>query len=762
MRRFLRAENGAVSVYLILIIVPIFLFQAVLIDFARIKVAEKETESAVQAAARSVMSSFDTDLQKRGLYGMGLSQEASEQLFGDVFIRNLSSSVSAKGFHFIDTHSLEDSTRVTPVYSLANHVIFERQLTQDMKIKAPIEYTLEIVDKFQKSGVKEPFQLGSQFAKEAAEVEKLIKQREDALDEAWHSTEAMNAKLTSYHTYYRTRIAALNELADRIGIHTVDGIRDDMTATNEHLQSLASSISDMELSIASLSKAGAESVESIKSLVAAKSSLEQQASTLTHKLSELQALLQNVLDYTALTVRTKLELAANASEIARLQQIIEPAIRLAKQKNDDIRTKLLGISDSSSTGSLGGAKDVFQHVSLIRDDYFYQYQTSIASITALFSAFQASVESVNLYTTEHTAQINQRNEAYWNEMNSFYAKQSSLEKVRMNANSATEANKQAQTNTIQAILEKAKQAIGGCDISASPSGDEALYSKLQGDSDQTAAIKEQGYYQKYRQANAQDATIGNDVAYELDKAESTSLRAMDILGSISHMAEMLRTELYVNEYAFTKFNYRTYGLEKTPTGEPKLSNELIDPGTHVLANQEVEYLLYGFSSCAANITSAYAEMFSLRLAIRTLEALLDPEKELLNVGSPLLVLLVAAAQGAAKAFGDMNALVKGEAVELSSKLSVTAFKLTYKDYLRLFLMLHSNNTKLMARMQGLIELETGKDLLQETTYMQANAASEIRLWFIPKMIRLLEGSGLLGCKVVGTQCQFNRSAVVSY
>ncbi|MNR63931.1 hypothetical protein D3C85_1864000 [compost metagenome] len=68
----------------------------------------------------------------------------------------------------------------------------------------------------------------------------------------------------------------------------------------------------------------------------------------------------------------------------------------------------------------------------------------------------------------------------------------------------------------------------------------------------------------------------------------------------------------------------------------------------------------------------------------------------------------------------------------------------------------------MARMQALLELETGKDLTLEASYIQANATSEIRLWFIPQMMKLFNGSDLLGCKVVGTQCQFNRTAIVSY
>jgi predicted nucleic acid-binding Zn-ribbon protein len=752
LRRFLYAENGAVSVYLILIIVPIFLFQAVLIDFARIKVAEKETESVINAATRAVMSSFDTELQKRGLYGMGLSQEESEKLFSDVFIKNMSGGVTSDAFHFINTKAVEGSMRVTPVYSLASHVIFEGQLLEDMKIKAPIEYTLEIADKFQKSGVREPFQLGSQFAKDAVELEKLIEQREGALDEAWQSTEVLYAKTTSFHSYYGTRIAELDDLAAHIGIHTIDEVRGEISQVNEELQSLSNTIRNMDLTLASLVQAGPEAASSIQTIVEAKRTLQEQASTLSQKINELEVLVQQIMKYTALVISTKLEVSTNESDVRQLQQLIEPTLRLAKQKNDEIRSKLTGISSSSINGAQG-ANDVFQNVSLIGDDYFYQYQTSVARIAALFSAFQSSVERVFLFTSEHTSEVNQANDTYWSAANDFHSKQSPIEKSRMDKNEATTMNKQTQKNKIQVVLDQAKQSIGGCTLPNSQSGDAAHYSKLQGES---------GLYQKYRQANAQDITIGNDVAYDLDKAEPASLSAMDILGAINHAAEVLRDELYVNEFALTKFNYRTYGLEKDPNGKQKLSNELVDPGTHALASQEVEYLLYGFSSCAANISSAYAEMFSLRLAIRTVEGLLDPKKELLNIGSPLLVLLAPAAQGAVEALVDMNALVKGDAVELSSKLSAAALKLTYKDYLRLFLMLHSNNAKLMSRMQALLELETGKDLIQVTSYIQANATSEIRLWFIPQVMKLLDGTGLLGCKVVGTQCQMNRTAVITY
>ncbi|SDN82105.1 hypothetical protein SAMN04487897_10537 [Paenibacillus sp. yr247] len=759
MRKFVRSEKGAVSVYLILIIVPIFLFQAVLIDFARIKLAEKETESAVKAATRSVMSAYDTKLQAMGLYGLGISQAETEELFLEVFANNLSGHVSPGAFHYVDTRPLDNGMRVTPVYALASHVIFERQVLEDMKIKAPIEYTLEITDKFRKSGTKAPFQLGSQFSKEASELEKLIDQREKALNEAWQSSEELHAKTTLYHTYYQARIAELDNLAAQIGIHTVGEVKSDIINVINQLRSIQDSIIDLDMSIAALSQSGPGSVASMQSILESRRILGEQAQVLTQKQNELEVLLQLIIKYAALIAATKLEVPANGREIGQLRRKIEPALRLANQRNDEIRTKLNGIPNGSEIGN-SSVYEVFQNVPVMGDDYFYGYQTAVASITALFAAFQEVVNTVYLYTSDNTSRANKANDAYSSESNDFYGKQSILEKTRMDNNGVITENKQQQKTKIQAVLDQAKQTLGACSLTNTQSGDTVLYNRLQGTGEEESGGK--GFYQKYREANAQDTTIGSEIAYDLEKPEPVSLKAMGMLEAFNDAAESMRNELYVNEFALTKFNYRTLGLEKDLEGRPKVSNELVDPGSHALANQEVEYLLYGFSSCGANISSAYAEMFAFRMAIRTLEALLDAKKELLNIGSPLLVLLSAAAEGALAALQDMNKLIKGEAVALSAKITTSAVSLTYKDYLRIFLFLHRNNTKIMARMQALIELETGKDLVGKTTYIQGNASSDVRLWFIPQIMKLIDGSGLLGCKVHGDRCQFSSTSSVAY
>ncbi|MGG1520220.1 hypothetical protein ABE504_32925 [Paenibacillus oryzisoli] len=752
MRRFLYSANGAVSVYLILIIVPIFIFQAVLIDFARIQTASQESQIAVDAAARSVLSAFDPKLQQYGLYAVAQPQPESQAIFEEMFTNNLSGAVTATRLHWADTKPVDGTLRLTPVYALSSHVVFKQQVLEDMKIKAPIEFTLEIADKFTKQGMTEPFRFGSSFTQKAAEIERRIEEREQKLDEAWDTSEKLYKKLAGYHTDYAKRIAELDALASRIGLHTADEVRSEIANVRSQLESLYASMRDIDASIASLARAGEAAAAGIQSLTASKQTLANQVSQLSQKMNDLEQLLQDIVTYASLLAATKLEASSQVKVVQQLQQEVEGLLREAKTINEDIRSKV-GAAGQASANS---ANDVFSHVAVLGEAYFYEYQTGIAGMTALFAAFEAKMANIYLFTGDKTAEANQANDAYGDASTSFYAKQQPLEQARIGANEAAQSQKNDQRSKIQNVLDKAKQAIGGCSITGVADGDSDLYDKLQGEG------QSNGFFQKYMTVNRQTASFGSEIPVETEKAEPFALHAMSLLEAFNQAAAVVRDELYLNEYGLTKFNYRTYGLEKDRSGDVKKANALTDPAAHALAAQEAEYLLYGFSSCTANMASAYGEMFAFRAAIRTLEALLDPKKELLNIGSPMLVLLVAAAEGTVKAYQDMSQLVKGEAVELSAKLGGKALTLTYKDYLRIFMMLHSNNSKLLARMQSLIELNSRVDLTQTTTYLQANAVSELRLWFIPQVMKLLDGTGLLTCKVQGTSCQFHTSTVVSY
>lgn len=67
-RHFIVNENGAVSIYVIIVTLLLFLFNAVLIDFVRIMVAENQVEQASKSAIRSAFSSYNKDVQNKGLF----------------------------------------------------------------------------------------------------------------------------------------------------------------------------------------------------------------------------------------------------------------------------------------------------------------------------------------------------------------------------------------------------------------------------------------------------------------------------------------------------------------------------------------------------------------------------------------------------------------------------------------------------------------------------------------------------------------------
>jgi hypothetical protein len=250
---------------------------------------------------------------------------------------------------------------------------------------------------------------------------------------------------------------------------------------------------------------------------------------------------------------------------------------------------------------------------------------------------------------------------------------------------------------------------------ACPDGGESAY----------AALAER--YGRYL-AGTPEGAAGGDSGEE-NGGEPIRNRKVDaVAGDAFTLAERLQTALltvrdraYVIEYALTKFNYRTMG---------DAGGELSDPAGHVLPRQEAEYILYGWNSCAMNHGSAFAEMFLLRLAIRTAERLLAPDQAIASLGSPWLVFLRAVAEGAALALRDMRRLASGERVEISARLP-QALTMDYKDYLRLFMVLHGDQTRMLARMQALVDLNTGVDLAERAALSEAEVEVLFRPWMLP-------------------------------
>ncbi|WP_245855611.1 hypothetical protein [Paenibacillus rigui] len=753
LKRWLAEQQGAISLYFVLILVPIFLFCALLIDFSRIKVAEKEAENAVKTGVRSSLSAFSPSLHAYGLYGLTEELDTSNKLFLETVDGNMSASVRNNTFQYIDQRLEKDSSSLTPMYSLANHTVFKKQVLEEMKYRAPLAYSLEIADKFKKTGLAFTMDQGSRFAERSAQVEALLDQRDTQLDLAWKEWTAIHQKATAIHPFYQRQLADLNELSGKIGIHTVDETKQALKDADQQLKELKADIKDVKKDIRSLVSAGSNASNTLDRLYETKDRLEEQAADVQSKISDLEQLLDDLIKYAELLAMLKLKSTSDASELKELLNKFDTALNEAKSVNDKLNAEL----KANSTGADYAANKVFQAIPLMSRQELDDYGSKAASAVALFTGLQAQLSRVIFFDSQSYRNADDTIQAFARQADELFAAQGTKEAARTQHAAQVAKAKQEQRAKAQPALDQVTRALNNCSLISSSDPFDALYKELQGD----PSSGSKGYYQTYMELNQ-----GKDLAQpvpnlDFDNADKAGFSAMKLISSFSDLLVDVRDEFYVDEFAVSKFSYRTLGLEKDRNGKLRTSNEPSQPETHALVKQELEYLLYGSSSCAGNYSKAYAEMFAFRLAIRTAEALLEPRNEALNVGSPLLVFLAAVSEGAIRAQLDMTKLVAGEAVPLSSKFG-DLLDLNYKDYLRIFFLLHSRDQVLLARMQSLIQLNTGVELQQGSTYVSGTSTTSVKLWFLPGIMRILGETGLHRCQVKAGRCYLTKTGVMAY
>lgn len=677
MKTIIYSDDGAVSVYLIIVTAAIFMFNAVIIDFVRIKVAEKEFENAINAALRSTLSSYDNGIRKYGLFGLGLTATQETELLNNVLRENLSTGPSKDTFHFIDFDIKGNAAQVVNMYSLADHFIFERQIMEEMKYKAPLEFTRNLVHKF--SGITDQVDSAVQFTEQASAVESLIQKREAQLEHAWETVGSMTSAMEQLHDKYERQLQKLRVLQE--------GPENPQEESESRMKERGSMDSFLE-------------------------SLEKEAIIDTAELNEI-----------------KRRLDSHLQEAKNYDRNIEQQLRSFPG------------SDKSPAAAPPDSREVFQYVELLGDFYFTLYETDAAKVISFFGSFSLNVSNGTGMSPDKLEELNS---IYYREAQHFYNVHHAEFETRQKKYAVTTQMKNDRKKTVQEQVDQVK----GYTTDSCGNSDAPTYTKLSG---------RQGLYYNYLHFNDKGDELNElntDPSLQLENnPEQLGKISISLLSGLKEVTEQLTQELYVNEYALMHFNYRTFEEEgdNADSFKPQLSD-------HSLSNQEVEYIIYGFSSCKGNLYAAYAELFVARLAVRTIEALTDPKKA--AMGSPMLVFLTALSEGAIKARGDMQRLIRGEAVPLTDKFS--SLKLTYKDYLRLFLFFHSQDSRKMSRMQALIHENTSRDLREKQTYIQVNARASIRLWFVPGLTRTLSFVGILDGRVDGNRYEIIKNAGLSY
>ncbi|AZN43004.1 hypothetical protein [Paenibacillus albus] len=713
--RVWRREEGSVSLYLIVSTAAMLLLTSLLIDFARIAAFERQTELAAQSGIRSALSAYDDGLYERyALFGTGGSDRG--ELFEHAAQHNWTGE-TAGSFRLLNMKT--EASHVDSYEVLGSHEVFKRQVLEEMKYKAPIDFTLEIASKF--VPIAEAMKEASNSVDLLGQVQQLYEEREKKLDEvlalqkqaAAAASERLPALLSS------TGPSIINGYGNYVRWKSEDASLEDGEEP-AHQAQIAAYVSRAASGAASIAASGSQALNLHQEY-------EQQAQAALLEAKQYNASIQVFAD------------SLSASQAGGGYDRISQKEIAGSEPASMTPAKLNELQQS------GGAIAAL----VLESDWFEIYAEELQKQTAAIqrvsnqsAQFKASVSSAlsRQGSSSSMSLALQDLKSSYNEYEMLYGVTGSIIQSRdaeRTKRQASDKERKANEAAASSKLSEVKQLVE--QLKAAPDQEENRKAFQQVEQRKEANLK---FNQAVQHEVSSSEPLGED-------SGETVQQSMSEVGSIySGMADLLddvRDPLYINEYVahrFKAFDPKQFILSNGQQGT--FSQEL------ALENQEVEYILYGFHEPAANVAAAYGELFALRLALRTMEGFIECRA----LGHPLLVFSAAVLYGIEKAIADMAVLSEKGSIPLSKYAPA---ELSYLDYLRLFLVLHGVNEARIARMIAVIEQNTGTDLSKVSTGLTGELTASVNLWFLPGLMRSFTAGGILSGKVKGNRYETTRT-----
>ncbi|USB34111.1 hypothetical protein [Paenibacillus sp. YPG26] len=730
-----RSERGAVTIFLIIIFAFVFAFVSIFIDYARMSALQTQSEQISHAAVRSVLSAYDPDLLERyGLFAYGGTDEnyiMSKMLQDEFDLLSRSDDLSIMKAKL-------DSSSVQLERPLGSHTVFTQQIREQMKYKAPIDFTIEVVNKFKpmSSVMKE----ASNTVEVMGKLQKLYDEREE--------------KLNQLIDNQRKSAAAVKELSSWISNRGI------ITIPDEPLNGSISSVRD-----------AAAQFEDYKSKIEEDS-----------KRKPIDRMYDIQISYYANGVSQAFNHVTRGQRdsAAKHQELLPAAKELAEQArliNDQMKQVIKDSENRSAnsgydqvgSGSPGGDEAGSEEIRKIREqsrklllpeNLLTQMETNIEEQKVSFNRLNGQLSGlISLEGSLHSiagssgpiknAVVSTGQEAD-NYLRKFVDAGGALDQ---------ESKQLATYRSYDDARKKTEQEAKG---KLEQAGN--ILKQLSGLKDKMNAKQEEfntleGYFNENVNLNAKGGSSSAGQTSSGSDPYATgqhSMNNMDSLyGSMSSLLDGMTDNCYQTEYAAGYFeHFDVTKLKDIVKGGGSGSiNGLVDQfGPE---QQEIEYILYGFHNPGGNIAAAYGEIFASRLAVRTMEGFIKNS----SAGNPLLILALALLYGIEHAIQDMVTLSEKGSIPLSDYFRV---ELTYLDYLRIFMLLHGQSDARLSRMLAVIRLNTGINPDQRNTYISSEVTLAMPLWFLPGVAKALNASGILEGRVEGNRYYAVKKADYSY
>ncbi|GLX67677.1 hypothetical protein [Paenibacillus glycanilyticus] len=732
-----KATQGSITIFASVVLSGLLLFSAVLIDYGRMAVLHKVTEDAARSGIRSSLSAYDERLYERyGLFGRGGT--GSDEIFKQTVQANLGQSSSEHSDTFKLVQAELESAHTDVAEVLGNHAVFARQVLEEMKYKAPVDFTLELASKF--APLSGTMKEASVTVNMLEELRKLYDKREENL------TAALQLQRQAAET-----VGGIAGLIPSKALELATGTKHAVRLAGDYAGYANWVLSDKSLIQQGEKPKHADDIDEY----------ETNAREWTDGMSRELSAAKKQHDKLQLEAGKAIEAAKRMNE--EMQRIKQDADHAPSNSGyDRVTGKSIAGDTAAQLDSSPGSdmKDIRQMADelILPDSWFADYSAEIANQASGFASLQMEAGGFITNLTAGLASPNPHNEqikegvlnlriAYEQYEGAYLRKGSSLdEREQKLSDKEIKKQRQAQEARASELWSEARRLLHGMTLIPQTEENLSIIQEVE-----KRYANNLLFNQEMAEAEAQGLSFAQDAHEETEQATTLMSGLFD---GLADMLEKTRDTVYFSEYAISHYAaFSPQNLRALLTSGN--TNEL----AHAIAfsNQEAEYVIYGFHSPTANLAAAYGELIGVRMAIRTMEGLSSCRA----AAHPLLILSCSIVYGLEKTMEDLNAFTERGAAPLSKYMNVDV---SYTDYLRLFMLIHGGASRpsALARMIAVIEHNSGVTLSKVPTSLTGEVQTSARLWFLPGVMEVVRHFGSLQGKVVDGKYETTQTIGWSY
>lgn len=197
--RFFKKNNGAISVFLVIVLVPCLLFAGLTIDAARIYTSKVVISDAGQMALNAGLSQYQKSLHdKYGLLVMDKNPASMQSELQGYFDASLNGSgIEGDYDQILHLLTISFETANIEASNICRSEVEKQQIIEYMKYRAPVCLTELVLEKFDQ--IKETRKITEAMEKEM-DFADAMEQCQDSMEQAKAALDVLNEKLNSFPT----------------------------------------------------------------------------------------------------------------------------------------------------------------------------------------------------------------------------------------------------------------------------------------------------------------------------------------------------------------------------------------------------------------------------------------------------------------------------------------------------------------------------------------------------------------------------------